>query len=36
MPPDGGLLCGQGVADLRADAWLSYMPITNNAQLTWR
>ena len=29
MPPDGGLLYGLGVADLRADPWLFYMPITN-------
>ncbi len=28
MPPDGGLLCGLGVADLRADPWLFYMLIT--------
>jgi hypothetical protein len=27
-PPDGGLLCGLGVADLRADPWLFYMLIT--------
>jgi len=28
VPPDGGLLCGLGVADLRADPWLFYMLIT--------
>ena len=28
MPPDGGLLYGLGVADLRADPWLFCMPIT--------
>jgi len=28
MPPDGGLLYGLGVADLRADPWLFYMLIT--------
>jgi len=27
-PPDGGLLYGLGVADLRADPWLFYMLIT--------
>jgi len=32
MPPDGGLLCGLGVADLRADPWLFYMPITSRKQ----
>ncbi len=29
MPPEGGLLCGLGVADLRADLWLFYMLITS-------
>jgi len=29
MPPDGGLLYGLGVADLRADPWLFYMLITS-------
>jgi len=33
MPPDGGLLCGLGVADLRADPWLFYMPITSDASI---
>jgi len=28
MPPDRGLLCGLGVADLRADPWLFCMLIT--------
>jgi len=31
MPPDGGLLYGLGVADLRADPWLFYMLITTLA-----
>ncbi len=29
MPPIGGLLYNQGVADLRADPWLFCIPITN-------
>jgi hypothetical protein len=36
MPPDGGILCGQGVADLHADPWLFHIPITSNTQLTSR
>lgn len=30
MPPVGGLLCKQGVADLHADPWLFCMPITKS------
>jgi hypothetical protein len=28
VPPVGGLLCNQGVADLHAYPWLFWMPIT--------